>query len=894
MMGIGPVLRRVVHRLRRRRHEIDLHEEIETHRLLRQENLTRMGLTPADATNASRCALGNVALAREDARQMWGWPAAERVWEDCRVGVRILRQRPLLAAVVIATLGMGIGASTAMFSLVDAVLLRPLPYREPERLARIWATKPSEGLDRHGVSGADAADWVARSRTIDDLALFETSTTPMVVGVGDASIQARDASVTPNFLALLGVSPILGRDFSGAPERSGPLDRREVIVSHALWLRAFGGEPSVIGRTIRLEGVPSGLVVGVMPPGFSLPDNAELWTALRPGTRQRDARDNGAIVRLAPETTLARARTDLQSIADGLAREHPDTNAGWTVAIASLQDSLVGGHRLALVTLFAAVTCVVLIGCANVANLLLTRGIARRHELAIRAALGADRSRIVRLLLAETAAMASLGCVMGLALAAALVPLAIGMAGADVPRLAGARLDGAALIYSALLTAATTLVAGLLPAVRLSRIDPRVGRDLAAERTTPPGSTIRAQRVIVAAELAICFVLLAGAMLFARTLARLDAVDLGFDPNHVISIEARIPFFRTLAPDRWQRAASDIDRALEQLRAMPGVQAAASALDLPLDDHLVRTTVTLPGASRGHDVVYHNVSAGYFRTMGMTLVQGRDFTHDDAGALALSPVLPDPRTTAPREGAVIVNETAARLFWPSGDALGQSLSTSFDARPISGRRVVGVVRNVRSEDRRLDAPAEVYVPYLEDPSFATMLLVRTALPADRVVPSIRRALQDVSADLSLANVRTLDDVVDRSARSTRFRALVIGVFAGTSLLLAAIGVFGVFAFGVATRAREIGLRIALGATPADLAWMFLRHASFPIGAGLACGLAAAASLGRLVATLLYGVTPTDAISYLCAGLTLAAVSFVASYLPIRRALRQDPARALRA
>jgi putative ABC transport system permease protein len=825
---------------------------------------------------------------------MWRLPAAERAWQDGRSGIRVLRQRPLFAAVVVATLGIGIGGSTAMFSLVDAVLLRPLPYREPERLARIWETKPSDGLDPRGVSGADAADLLARSRAIEDLALFGASATPTVIGVGDVSIQVRDASVTPNFLRLLGVSPMLGRDFAAMPERSSPLDRRDVIISHALWLRAFGGDVSAVGRSIRLEGVPTGLVVGVMPPGFSWPDGTELWTSMRPSMEQRDARDDGAIARLAPDASLARARTDLQSIAEGLAREHPDTNAGWTIAIASLRDSLVGGHRLALLTLFAAVTCVVLVGCANVANLLLTRGIARRHELAVRAALGANRARIARLLLAETAAMAALGCALGLALAAMLVPLAVRWTSADVPRLADARLDGAALIYSMLLAAMATLLAGVLPAVRLSRIDPRLSRDLSAERMTPPSSNIRAQRVIVAGELAICFVLLAGALLFARTLTRLEAVDLGFDPNHVISIEARIPFFRTLAPDRWQRAASDVDRALEQLRAMPGVQAASSALDLPLDGNLIRTVVTLPGASREYSAVYHNVSPDYFRTMGMTLIQGRDFTRDDASALALAPRLLDSRTSVPRAGAVVVNETAATMLWPAGDALGQVLSTSFDASAIGGRRVVGVVRNVRSEDRRRAAPVEVYVPYLEDPSFATTLLVRTTLPADRIVPSIRRVLHEVSADVSLANVRTLDEVVDRSARSARFSALLIAAFAGTSLLLAAIGVFGVFAFGVSARAREVGVRIALGATHADLVWMFLKHASAPIVAGLACGLAAAVALGRVVASLLYGVTPTDATSYLCAGLVLTLVSLAASYLPIRRALRRDPTRALRA
>jgi putative ABC transport system permease protein len=377
-------------------------------------------------------------------------------------------------------------------------------------------------------------------------------------------------------------------------------------------------------------------------------------------------------------------------------------------------------------------------------------------------------------------------------------------------------------------------------------------------------------------------VLVLGALLFTQTFVRLNGRDLGFDPAQVISIDARMPLYRSLDPNRWQRLAADTSAALERLRSTPGVEAASATSDPPLSGNLLTTDLTFPGESRAGRALYHRVSPEYFRTLGMTIVQGRDFTNADASDLAL---LPDPRAGKPRQGAVIVNETTARTYWPSGNALGQFVSTNFDARVISRREVVGVVRDIVSEGRRDAPPVEVYVPYLEDPSFAMTLLVRTAMTTDQIVPVLRREIQAAAPDLSIANVRALDDVVKQSLAAPRFGAVLVSAFAAAALLLAAVGVYGVCAFGVSTRVHEIRIRLALGATRQDIVSMFLKQAAGPVGIGLVAGGVAALALSRLVAALLFGVAATDATSFATAVVVLVGVALLASYLPVRRALR---------
>lgn len=809
---------------------------------------------------------------------------------DLRAALRALRRAPLFAATAIATLAAGIGASSAIFSLVHAVLLQPLPFREPARLVRIWESNPGAGDDRAPVSKANVDDWRDRSQTLADVGLFNVFTEPTVIGLGDVSLQAKRASVTPNIFDLLGVQPALGRAFGLVPARRGPLDGTEVVVSHGFWQRALGGDTAAIGRAVRIEGAPGSVIVGVMPPGVGLPEDTDIWTPMGDATGSRDARTYGAVARLADGASVQSVRAELTSIASALAGEYPATNDAWTVSVLPLHEAMVGGHQLALLTLLGAVSFVMLVASANVSNLLLARGIGRRDELRIRAALGASRGRLVRLLLSETLILAALGGAAGLVFAWVLLPTLIHLAGANVHRAADARISWLTVGFAIGVGVLAATVAGLLPALRHSRTEGNAYPAAGSARWTPSRADTRLQRWVLASEFAVCLVLLVGAMLFARTFVNLRAVDLGFNPEHVISIETRVPLYQTLAPNRWQLLASQTTAALERVRAVPGVLAASAASGLPLSGNLTTTAVTLAGESQARKALYHRVSPDYFRTMGMTLVQGRDFTNEDMSDLAR---LPDPRAASPRQGAVIVNEATAKAFWPAGNAIGQFLSTSYDARPVSRRQVVGIVRDVRSESIRRGPPAEVYVPYLEDPSFAMTLLIRSGQPALHIIPAIRQELRSVNSEISTAEIRMLEDVVGDSLRTSRFNAFVLSAFGMAGLFLSVLGIFGVFAFGVASRTREVGIRLAVGATGHDIVRMFLSHAVGPIAAGVVVGTGASVFLARLVGSLLFGVAATDVPSYVVAALTLGASALVASYLPVRRLLQSDPARALR-
>ena len=811
---------------------------------------------------------------------------------DLRLAWRSLRRAPTFAATAVLTLALGIGGSTAIFSVVNAVLWRPLPFHEPGQLVRLWESHPEDGRTRVGVAALNAGDWLARSTVVADIALFDVVSEPIVIGVGAsadgarAPLQARQAIVTPNFFALLGVRPSAGRTFTVAAA-PGQIVAREVILSHEFWQRAFDADHAVVGRTVSLEGRAGGVVVGVLPPGLLFPPGIEVWTTFTPRKTERSSRDYGAIGRV---RAAKDPRADLQSVAAALAKEFPATNAGWTVEVIPLRDSVVGPHRLGLLTLLAAIAFVMLVGCANLSNLLLARGMARQTEFAIRAALGASRARIARLLLVETALVALIGGAAGWVIAGAALPVLLQLADESIPRLTDARLNASVLTYCAAAAGASALMAGLVPAIRLSYTDLQTTMRPSSERVTGSGSNARLQRVIVAGELAACLVLVLGALLFTQTFVRLNDRDLGFDPAHVISIDARMPLYRSLDPNRWQRLATDTSAALERLRATPGVDSASATSDPPLTGNLLTTDLTFPGETRVGRALYHRVSPEYFRTLGMTIVQGRDFTNADASDLAL---LPDPRAGKPRPGAVIVNETTARTYWPSGNALGRFLTTSFDMRVVNRREVVGIVRDIVSEGRREAPPIEVYIPYLEDPSFAMTLLIRTALPPDQIVPVLRREIQLAAPDLSVANIRTMDDVVRQSLASPRFSAVLVSSFAAAALLLAAIGVYGVCAFGVSTRAREIAIRLALGATRQDIVRLFLKQAAGPVGLGLAVGALGALALSRLVAALLFGVAPTDVVSFAAATVLLVTVALVASYLPVRRALRRSASDVLR-
>ncbi len=812
--------------------------------------------------------------------------------QDLSAVWRSALRSPIFTVTAVLTLAIGIGASTAMFSVVNAVLLRPLPFRDAERLVEIFEANPSEGRDETGVAPPNFRDWRVRSHSFDDLALFVVEGVPTVLALGDVSVQARVAYVTPNLLSVLGVRPAFGRDFGQAATGDLPADASEMIVSHEFWHSRFGRDPAAIGRNVRVEGGTGTTVVGVMPSDFQFPRGIDFWMPLDVNRTpdDRNSRYSRVVGRLKRAVPLAAAGTELGAIAAALATEYPATNTGWTARIGALQEPGVEQHRLGLLTLFAATAFVMLVGCANVSNLLLARGVARQSELAVRSALGASRRRIARLLLTEAMALAAVGGAGGLLLAYALMPVFVRLASRAVPGVVEADLSTPVLLFSVAASAIAALVTGLVPAVRLSRTDLQLTVKTAGERTTRHRSHAHLQRLIVAGELALCLALVVGAMLFIRTLVGLNTVELGFNPAHVISLDARFPMYRTKERNRWQLLATDTNAVLQRLRSTAGVEAVSAINHAPLSGTLVPVNVTLPGEERGRRAFYRNVTPDYFRTLGIRFISGRDFTDADISHLARFPV-PDPRRR--EEGVVIVNQSAAKFFWPNQNALGQRLSTDYDPG-ISGRRVIGVVRDMRSAGLRDDdAPVEVYVPYLQDPSFAMTLLVRTPIPLDRIAPTLHHEIHQAAPDLSTANVRMLDDIVTESMGSTPFTTFIVSAFAALALTLAAIGVFSVFAFGVAARTREIGIRLTLGATRNDVTRLFVRDAIGPIGVGVVAGTAIALASGRIIATLLFGVTPTDPASFVTAIGVVVMVALAASYVPVRYALRADPAATLR-
>ena len=524
--------------------------------------------------------------------------------QDLRSIYRAFSKSPVFAATAVFTLAIGIGASTAMFSLVYAVLLEPLPFREPERLVQLWEANPSEGKTQFGVSVPNFGDWRARSHSFEDLALMMIDANPAVLGIGDVSVQARQATVTPNLFRLLGVRPLIGREFVPVDSAPTSSDGEEVVLSHTFWHRAFGGDPGVVGTSVRLEGAGGTRIVGVMPAGFSFPAEVDIWVPLdvsRTTVGTRDTRVSQVVGRLRPHVSLTSARSELESIAAGLSREYPGTNAGWTVELASLHESNVGRHRLAMLTLFAATACVMLVGCANASTLLLARGITRRGELAVRTALGASRGRLARLLLTEAFVVAAAGGLAALLLAKLLILAAIPLAVRFAPRIATAELSVPVLFFCAAVSIAAAIVSGLLPAVRLSRTDLQTAMKPGGERSTRTTGHSRTQQAVVAAQLALCMVLVIGAMLFIRTFVRLSTIDLGFNPSHVISIDARFPMYRSIARNRWQLLATDASAVLRRLQSTPGVEAASAINHAPLTGTIVPVQVTVhgsPGCSR--------------------------------------------------------------------------------------------------------------------------------------------------------------------------------------------------------------------------------------------------------------------------------------------------------
>jgi putative ABC transport system permease protein len=798
--------------------------------------------------------------------------------QDLRYGLRMLRQAPGFTAAALATLMLGIGASTAIFSIVDAVLLRPLPFEDPDRL--VFATELSPRGERMSVAWPNFIDWRARLRSVEDLAATRGTTFTFT---GDGAPQRLDGrQMTWNLLRVLGVHPARGRAFAEAEDRPG--DVHPVLISHELWTARFGADQQIVGRHIRLDDRPHA-IVGVLPPGFRFMRHADVYEALGVAmTAANGDLDRGnhrgiaAVGRLRPGVDADAARVEVQALAAALAREYPATNSGNSAQLRPLAAAVVGEMRLVLLVLLGAVGTLLLIACTNVAGLLVARGAARQHELAVRAALGCGRLRLVRQLLAESTLLSLLGGALGVLVAWWLVQMLVGLAPAQLPRLDEVKVDGRALLFALASAGVCGLLFGAFPALQASGIR---GQHLLvrASRTAALLPAHRLRRGLLIVEMALAVILLTGAGLMMRTMQRLTAVDTGFDPSNLLTLRL------SLEGDGWSapRRVVFYDELLGRVRALPGVADAALTLSLPIagsewgsvfmvGDKPVPLRAELPSAA------FTPVSPRYFETLRMTLVAGR---------------LIDPRDREGSRTVAVVNQTFARRFWPNESAIGKRLKQGWPEWETPWHEIVGVVRDVKFDGVAVETPMQVYLPIAQVANRSLALVVRSDGRNAGLLPSIETTLHAIAPDVPVYAVRTMDELMEAAVARERVSAVILIVFAAVAIVLAAVGLYGLISHGVTERVHEIGVRMALGADRRDVVRLFVRQGLATALAGTALGVAAALGLVRFIKDLLFGVEPADPMTFAAVVAGLAVIAAAASYLPARRATRVNPVVALR-
>ncbi len=812
------------------------------------------------------------------------------LWQDLRYGARMLWKQPGFTLIAVLTLALGIGANTAIFSVINGVLLRPLAFHDPDRLVMLWTDNPAWQLGFHEIPAtpADLNEWRARATSFEQLATFQSN--PADLSDGGDPERVGGVDVAANLLPLLGVQPLLGRHISAAEEQPG--QDRVALISYALWQRRFGGDAAILGKTITVNRAPR-TVIGVLPEGFhfpratemplvyNLPERADLWMPLARDARfweQRTQRGLIVIGRLKAGVTQAQAQTEMDSLAARQARDDPQTHEGWRVWLTPLFNQVVGQTRTPLLVLLGAVGSLLLIACANIASLLLARAAARRRELAVRAAIGAGRARIIRQLLAESLLLAALGGSLGLLLGYGGLAVLLLFIPPTVPRLQGISLDTHVLLFTALISLLTGALFGLVPARQASQLNlAEALKD--AGRTNSAGSGLRSHRLLVTAEVALAAVLLVGAVLMLQSFQRLLAVDPGFRPEGVATFEITLP--RTRYSDGAQRA-QFFEQARARLSSLPGVRAVGAISNLPLGGYESMDSIAIEGAApvpRGKEPMAEDraITPGYFGALGISLMSGRDFAATDGADKPL---------------VAIINETLARQFFPGRDALGQRIKWVLNDK--DWRTIVGVVRDVRGFALEAQARPQLYHPHAQSPYSGMAMAVRadaTALPSLR--SAIQQEFKQLDATLPLANYRTMPELVAKAVARPRFSALLLGLFAAAALLLTVVGLYGVVAYGVNQRTREIGLRLALGAQPQNVLALVIGQGMQPVGVGVGIGMISAFALTRLLASQLYEIKPTDPATFGLVALGLLCVALLACYLPARRAAKTDPMVALR-
>ncbi len=797
----------------------------------------------------------------------------DQALEDVRHALRALRRAPGFSLTAVLTVALGVGSLTAMFAVVNGVVLKPLPYPREKRLVRVWSAHPQRGLPFFSVSSPDAVDWARQTRSLEALGAFERPQQVALTG-GDRPEELLLSRVTASIFDVLGVAPRIGRTFSSAE------GAHLLVLSYELWQRRFGGDPAVVGRALTLDGQPY-TVTGVMPPRFGVPGAAvEAWAPLelRAGD-DRGRRFLRVLGRLRPGATLDAARTDLETVAARLQALHPDTNGGWSVTVRALHQAIVGPElRQALLLLLGVVAFVLVIACANVAHLALVRGARREREMAIRVALGAGRLRLVGQLLAESVLIAAAGGALGLLVAAWSLDVLRAAAPVALPRLEEVRIDARVLAFAAAISLAAAALFGLAPALQGTRGE-AASRALREGREAIGGGRARLRGAIVGVEMALAVVVTSGSLLMMRSFLRLQAVDPGFDAAGVAAVPlAPAPHAYADGP----AVVAFYDAVLEKARSLPGVRGASLVSSAPFSGPNSANVVALEGRpverAQAPDADFRIVAPGYFAALGIPLLRGRDLgPHDGAKAPPVA----------------VVNEAMARRFWPRKNPIGQRFRLGEVA---SGPwiTVVGVVGNALYRD--LEAPETrpmLYLPHAAAGDRTMTLIVRAAPDAGALADSLRQAVWSVDKSVPLPAVRSLEDVLSAALAERRFNASLFALFAALAIALAAVGVYGVVSHFVALRRPEIGIRVALGASPRAIALFVLRHGGTAVAAGLLGGVAGALGLGPALRRLLYGVSPGDPGTIAAVVALFGAITIAAVWAPTRRAMRLDPVQVLR-
>lgn len=788
----------------------------------------------------------------------------------------MLRKNPGFTFVAVLAIVLGIASTTVIFSVVDGVLLRPLPYPDAERIVSISQTVLSEGRSRDASSPANYRDWLAQNRVFAHMAA--TRSTQSNLTEGDRPERVRTTTTTASFFDVFGVKPMLGRTLLSTDESPG--NARVVVLSHGLWQRRFGADKNIIGRDVQLNGEPH-TIIGVMPANFSPDGYAELWVAspwgipshtLRPTQDPRELRDSNYLdvwARLKPGVTLAQARSEMTAIMQRLAKQYPDVNEDSGIELMLLRDDLVGDIRPILFVLFAAVGFLLLIGCANVANLQLARAAARAREVSIRAALGASRSRLIRQLLTESVLLALLGGILGILLASWALPLLLAMSPADIRGFGEIALNRKVLAFSLAASILTGIFFGLVPAFHASSARP--GESLGEGERGSTSSRSRSRSILIAVEVSLSLVLLIGAGLMIKSFSKLTNVDPGFRADRLLIFDIGPSYTDET------RQISYFQQVVQRIQGIPGVEQVAALSRLPFSGGNSNRTFNVPGVEQEYSADIRVGTPDYFRTMGIPLLKGRAFSAHDV------------QNSHP---VAIVNEALARTTFPGQDPIGKYIE---NFGPKSERmEIVGVVGNVRHLALETAPRPEIYQTLGQAVWPRMFVAVRTAAANPlTMVPAVQAAVASIDKNVALGNVRTMEDALARSVVRRKFAMTLLTIFAGIAVALAAIGLYGVMAYSVSQRTREIGIRMALGAQRRDVLTLIVQQGMLLTGIGVALGLVASFGLTRLMSSLLYGVSATDSVTFLALSALLLFVALLASWLPARRASSVDPMVALR-